>query len=174
MTDLWLMPAPIPLSSHLPFALDVPAHVIHLRKAQMHYVEASINGQTTALLVDSGCTRACLSWATAKRMGLMELVREYRREGINCVDGYIEMKVQLLRPVTVVLDGAVEAVVEFTVMPEDSDTRDVLDLLPITILTEFGCYYQFHPNGDASLCFRRKQTPGLIHGVPGCHKQYFL
>ena len=164
VTDLCLMPAPIPLSLHPRLALSAPAHVIHLRQAQRYLVKASINGQSTALLIDSGSTKATLPSANAKKMGLMGLVRGYRLR---------EVKVALLRPVTVVLDGAVEAVVEFSVMPEDFGCFHI-GLLPNTILTEFGCYYQFHPNGDASLNFRRLRTPGLKHGETLYHTVYFL
>ena len=58
----------------------------------------------------------------------------------------------------VVLDGVVEVFVEFLVVP-DYHLPSCFGLLPNTILTAFGCYYQFRPNGDASLSFRRKWVP---------------
>ena len=68
-----------------------------------------------------------------------------------------------------VLDGAVEVVVEFSM-----DRETYYNLLPKTILTEFGCFYHFHPNGDASLYFRRMRTPGLKHGETMCTTRHLL
>ena len=49
-TDLRLKPAPVSLR---------------------YLVKATINSKTTELLIDSGSAIATLSWATAKRMGLV-------------------------------------------------------------------------------------------------------
>ena len=117
----------------------------------------SINGQTTKMLIDSGSTEACLSWATARKLGLLERVRDFHNEVVQFMDGMKNIRIGVLPPMTVVLDGVVEAVVRFSVMPEDF----AASLLPNTILAAFGCYYQFKPNGDASLSFRRTWPPGV-------------
>ena len=53
----------------------------------------------------------------------------------------------------------------FSVLPNNSYFGYMGDgLLPNTILTAFGCYYQFQPDGDASLTFRWARVPGVQHG----------
>lgn len=120
------LPAPAPEFDRRPY--------VELRKRQS--IMVGINGRQFRCICDTGTNIALLKHATARELGLLGLIQEYRSETISFLRQ--EATLGVLPPLLFQLSKEIKVWVSFEVYPKGFERTS--NLIPNSVFERYGCF----------------------------------